>query len=527
MHDSMEHDSDAAPIADRRNHARKKADALLYVGLGEDNGGIVLNLGEDGLEFHAAMGLQQNHYPRIRFQLPLSGRWAEAAGEIAWANESRTSAGLKFASLPEEAREEIRDWIAGHCATAEAQDAREEPAATPWFAPALGRQPEATVWEKADAPMEVEATAPVESGETGAVHVLEFPAKENQSAPAEISEEGAVSMAAEATGDPQAAVEARDEEMLAAAEVAREFAAAKAPALSASPESSDENFAPSASHVSGGEFGKVFEWERAREEPPKRSFSSWSIAGMLVGVAAISFAAGVAVGRRSLHAWIHEGEETPETETEQAVSSPAQNAVPPAIAQAPKPSSRPVSAGSSRSAGVAAEPSAPQIAGVKPSAAAGDRLSTAPPIVIATPATSGRSESVDLPEEPISASSTIAMSVTRSVEIPAAANGDSQAAPVHILPGEVISHIEPNYPADAIQKQVDGTVKLLVAIGKDGTIQQIEPMEGPATLVGTSVAAVQQWRFRPTLLDGNPAAVQAVVKIVFRLPEVGTSPANP
>jgi outer membrane biosynthesis protein TonB len=131
---------------------------------------------------------------------------------------------------------------------------------------------------------------------------------------------------------------------------------------------------------------------------------------------------------------------------------------------------------------------------------------------------------VELPEEPISASATIAMSATRSVDIPAGTRGGS----AHVQPGELISHVQPDYPVESMQEKVEGTVKLRLTVAKDGTIKQIEPMGGPPALVGSSVSAVQQWRYRPTYVNGKPAEVQDIVEIVFRLPpSSGNSNSNP
>lgn len=144
---------------------------------------------------------------------------------------------------------------------------------------------------------------------------------------------------------------------------------------------------------------------------------------------------------------------------------------------------------------------------------------------IATSAGEEVSSTVELPEEPISASSTIAMSATRSVDIPA---GVARRGSAHVQPGDLVSHVQPDYPVETMQEMVEGAVKLRVTVAKDGSIKQIEPMGGPPALVGSSVSAVQQWRYRPTYVNGKAVEVQEIVKIVFRLPQSsGNSTANP
>jgi TonB family protein len=96
---------------DRRFFARRSVRSLAYVDLGDDNGGIVLNMSEGGLAVHSAVTLSGVHLPHIRFQLPQSPDWVEARGEIAWTSETKTLAGILFIGLPDRARQQIRDWV--------------------------------------------------------------------------------------------------------------------------------------------------------------------------------------------------------------------------------------------------------------------------------------------------------------------------------------------------------------------------------------------------------------------------------
>jgi len=540
MQDSTERHPDSLPVADRRIYARKRCDALLYVALGEDNGGIVLNLGEDGLEFHAAMGLRQSHFPKIRFQLPLSGRWAEAGGELAWVNEAGTTGGLKFANLPEQARAEIQDWIVGREHTVEAQQAIEKPVEKPWTVPAMERP--------SILPREVEtfqqeavelAIIEVEHSEINAGRISELPAEKPQ--PMEAAELESATVAAGPSAQPAKMLpevaETDDEELLKAAGAAQESIAREdfVTAVSAT-RSKDGAGSPGALSEP---FARSFEWQGAGEGTSRRSLSTGGLVALLVTVAAASFAAGMATGNGTLRAWIHASEHSLETKAAQPASStPEKDASVPAAqtpptttrgvtSPVPNPPSMPAHNSSGAMTAPAAEGAARRVASAQAAMPAASVPNATPPPVTVKPEIAGGNETIDLPEEPISASSTIAMSVTRSVEAPAPANGGARETAAHVLPGEVTSHAEPEYPATAIEQQVEGTVKLLVTISKEGAIQQIEPMGGPPALVGPSVAAVQRWRFNPTFLNGRPVSVQAVVEIVFRLPAVETSPANP
>jgi hypothetical protein len=99
------------PIPDRRAHTRRRALPLAYIDLGENNGGIVLNIGAGGLAVAAVEVLHEEHLPRIRFQLPQSNVRVEATGQIAWTGDSKKEVGVRFVNLSEEAATQINKWL--------------------------------------------------------------------------------------------------------------------------------------------------------------------------------------------------------------------------------------------------------------------------------------------------------------------------------------------------------------------------------------------------------------------------------
>ncbi len=95
---------------DRRSHSRQIT-TLNYIKLGESNGGILLNISEDGLAFTAAEALVEEFIPRLRFQLEEKAEWIEASGRIVWLNDSRKGAGIQFLDISDADREQIKRWI--------------------------------------------------------------------------------------------------------------------------------------------------------------------------------------------------------------------------------------------------------------------------------------------------------------------------------------------------------------------------------------------------------------------------------
>jgi hypothetical protein len=77
--------------------------------MGTDNGGVVLDVSDGGLSFHAVASVQQDS--PIHFSLSVEGRrCVEGFAEVAWNSAAGKCAGLRFTHLPEEVREQIQIW---------------------------------------------------------------------------------------------------------------------------------------------------------------------------------------------------------------------------------------------------------------------------------------------------------------------------------------------------------------------------------------------------------------------------------
>ncbi|HUL17249.1 MAG TPA: TonB family protein [Terriglobales bacterium] len=81
----------------------------------------------------------------------------------------------------------------------------------------------------------------------------------------------------------------------------------------------------------------------------------------------------------------------------------------------------------------------------------------------------------------------------------------------------LINRVTPQYPPLARQTRISGTVRLHALIAKDGTVQQLEVISGHPLLVQAALDAVKQWRYRPTLLNGEPVEVDTTIDVIFTL----------
>jgi TonB family protein len=80
-----------------------------------------------------------------------------------------------------------------------------------------------------------------------------------------------------------------------------------------------------------------------------------------------------------------------------------------------------------------------------------------------------------------------------------------------------ISWVTPVYPAEAKQNRIQGAVELEIMIDKEGRVSQLTVTSGPTELVQSATDAVQQWVYKPTLLNGEPVAVLTTVTVNYTL----------
>ena len=87
----------------------------------------------------------------------------------------------------------------------------------------------------------------------------------------------------------------------------------------------------------------------------------------------------------------------------------------------------------------------------------------------------------------------------------------------NVQSARIINRIQPLYPPLARQTRISGTVRLHAIIGKDGTIQSLEVISGHPLLQQAALDAVRQWRYQPTLLNGDPVDVDTTIDVIFSL----------
>ncbi len=119
----------------------------------------------------------------------------------------------------------------------------------------------------------------------------------------------------------------------------------------------------------------------------------------------------------------------------------------------------------------------------------------------------------------------LANSPAQSGTTPPVSEPDSAAtSPPHrvrvssgVAEGLVLNKVSPEYPDEARQKRIQGTVNLAVNIDKEGNVTRVELAAGDPLLAPAAMDAVLQWKYRPFLLSGEPVAMETTVRVNFTL----------
>jgi hypothetical protein len=95
--------------AERSHSQGIKPERLVYVDLGPANGGMMLNVSEDGFSFRAANPVRRTE--KIHFAFEIGRTRLEGTGELEWTAEDGRVGGLQFTDVSDEFRAEVRRWL--------------------------------------------------------------------------------------------------------------------------------------------------------------------------------------------------------------------------------------------------------------------------------------------------------------------------------------------------------------------------------------------------------------------------------
>jgi protein TonB len=81
----------------------------------------------------------------------------------------------------------------------------------------------------------------------------------------------------------------------------------------------------------------------------------------------------------------------------------------------------------------------------------------------------------------------------------------------------LLHRVEPVYPPLAMSANIQGTVILEATVDEEGRVQDLRVVSGQPLLQKAAIAAVQQWRYSPVLLNGRPTSFILTVVLTFHL----------
>jgi TonB family protein len=514
---------------ERRRQMRKTLATHPYVNLGDNNGGLALDISETGMAIQGARSLKTDElFPRICFQLPNAGPNIEVSARIVWLAEPSQAAGLRFVDLSAEGRGEIANWIASE-------------APSPEFAK--------STWT----PVEVVRPAAVEDLPEEIIENL-FPDEERPS-PAE-----PLARIASPASSRIAAPQMRSPKPVRYVETFNEKLRQRAPVARMGGEVRGGHDEAQADTDAGAD---------AMENSPLRTgafeISGFQIAAMLV-FALLSLVAGLTVGRGQLGKRLQVlqksttavdaskpalGDRLSETNSRTA-NAPAADTFPASDTNSPAPPSLDTRGDSalvgsvgggpaggppdgliSRSASPpansqpshSAEAAAPLSGGPSKSVAralaprVALRPSSPSTMLVSGPGDGSKPFRLTLPEKAIAASSSFAMTSQLSVLIAP----EIGALPAHRLArlqaGELVSFVWPHYPRPGDRHGSSETVNVRIAVGELGQVLDVNRLSGSVALFPAAMSAIRLWRYRPTLVNNRPVEAQQDVTIEFRPPQ--------
>src|ERR1700726_3255874 len=99
-------------IHERRSQPRVLPRTLIYVACGESNGGMVLNVNDDGMAISMAIPVGDEAYSNLHVRMNGLSQSIEVHGRMAWTTKSKKRAGIQLMDVSDEQREQIREWLA-------------------------------------------------------------------------------------------------------------------------------------------------------------------------------------------------------------------------------------------------------------------------------------------------------------------------------------------------------------------------------------------------------------------------------
>lgn len=84
-------------------------------------------------------------------------------------------------------------------------------------------------------------------------------------------------------------------------------------------------------------------------------------------------------------------------------------------------------------------------------------------------------------------------------------------------PAMLIHRVDPVYPNLPKQIHKEGRVELRAIIATDGSIKSLEVVGGDPMFYQSALDAVSQWRYKPTILNGQPLEIDTHITVIYTM----------
>lgn len=88
--------------------------------------------------------------------------------------------------------------------------------------------------------------------------------------------------------------------------------------------------------------------------------------------------------------------------------------------------------------------------------------------------------------------------------------------PAEVMEKLLVHRVEPVYPAEARKANLQGIIALDIVVGRDGSVVNMHPLNGPDVLARAAMDALRWWKFEPYRVNGEPAVVETTVAVEFK-----------
>jgi hypothetical protein len=544
------------PRRDRRLQTRTSLASCAYCALDDSNGGIVLNISETGMAVAAAAPLAVADYlPHTLFRLPAIEQRIKVSAQVVWLAESKKTVGIRFVDLTADARNQIANWIACEKRSAKVEGLApapienlvaatleclvagptgsvladpDRPSSSERIAHGGSRSPEIVTLETGDgsAPSRVEdLRTRVHDSSSLAVFGARIRTRNSESPANRIENAPSRSYVLELSAFHIAAAIF----LLAAISLAVGLTAVRGSLGSRFRDT--EKSLPVTDHTSQALLNQPHETTAQASAPLHPSASA---------TPEVNPTAQARPESKS------ENPPTPyldqPTEDPTASVAPSAPASPPATQSFPDsdkpeasrermggfgptaPNASPLGDSQpahppSASVPMRGAPISPASRGVVPATRAIPRLSSPATILFTGPGDSHKPFRLILPERPIAASSSFAITSQLSVLVSPDRGRAPAGEPARLQAGELVSFVWPRYPGPGDRRGSSETVKVRTTIGEFGQVMDVKRVSGSLSLLPAAMSALRLWRYKPTLLNNRPVEVQQDVTIEFRPPK--------